>query len=82
MSHKCFISFKKEDSDYKDLLRGLLRHGKQTLVSKVLDTMDEHFIKLRDSDREEVREYYPGRTAKEMFLLYENIEGEKKTLNE
>ena len=58
-------------SDYKDLLIGLLRHGKQALVSKVLDTMDEHFIKLRDSDREEVREYYPGKTAKEMFLVDE-----------
>ena len=58
-------------SDYKDLLRGLLRHEKQALVNKVLDAMDEHFIKLRDSDREEVREYYPGRTAKEMFLIDE-----------
>ena len=58
-------------SDYKDLLKGLLRHGKKALVSKIFDTMDEHFIKLRDSDREEERNYYPGKTAKEMFLLDE-----------
>ena len=31
-------------------------------------TMNEHFIKLRDSDREEEREFYPGKTAEEMFL--------------
>ena len=29
--------------------------------------MNEHFIKLRDSDREEEREYYSGKTSEEMF---------------
>lgn len=29
--------------------------------------MNEHFIKLRDFDREEEREYYPGKTAEKMF---------------
>ena len=58
-------------SDYKDLLNGLLRHGKKTLVSKVFATMNEHFAKLRNSDREEERAYYPGTTAEEMFLADE-----------
>lgn len=26
-------------------------------------------LKLRDSDREEIREFYPGKTAEEMFLI-------------
>ena len=38
------------------------------LIEKILKAMDEHFIKLRDSDREEIRGYYPGKTAEEMFL--------------
>ncbi len=28
----------------------------------------EHFIKLRDSDKEEEREFFPGKTAEEMFF--------------
>ena len=37
-------------------------------IKKVFKTMNEHFTKLRDSDREEIREFYPGKTAEEMFL--------------
>lgn len=55
-------------SEYKDLINGLLRHEKKILVEKVFKTMNEHFIKLRDSDRKEEREFYPGKTAEEMFL--------------
>ena len=54
-------------SEYKDLINGLLRHGKKSLIKKVFKTMNEHFAKLRDSDREEEREFYPGKTAEEMF---------------
>jgi hypothetical protein len=38
------------------------------LLEKVFKSMNEHFIKLRDSDREEERKFYPGKTAEEMFL--------------
>ena len=55
-------------ADYEALIRGLTRHGKNKLIEKILKAMDEHFIKLRDSDREEIRGYYPGKTAEEMFL--------------
>lgn len=55
-------------SEYTELINGLLRHGKELLVKKIFITMNEHFIKLRDSDREEEREFYPGKTAEEMFL--------------
>jgi len=57
--------------DYHDIISGLLRHGKEELVKNVFITMNEHFLKLRDSDREEEREYYPGKTAEEMFLNQE-----------
>ncbi len=46
----------------------MLRHGKKSLVEKVFKTMNEHFIKLRDSDREEERQFYPEKTVEEMFL--------------
>jgi hypothetical protein len=55
-------------SEYTDLIKGLIKHGKKPLVKKVFKTMNEHFIKLRDSDREEERKFYPGMTAEEMFL--------------
>ena len=55
-------------SDYSELINGFLRQGKRSMVDKILKTMNEHFIKLRDSDREEIQKFYPGKTAEEMFL--------------
>ena len=56
-------------SDYQELITGLLKCGKEELVKIVLESMNEHFLKLRDSEREEIREFYPGKTAEEMFLI-------------
>ena len=55
-------------SEYEELIIGLMKHGKEELVKKVFDSMNEHFIKLRDSDREDERKFFPGKTAEEMFL--------------
>ena len=55
-------------ADYQPLIDGLYRQGRFDLIEKVFKSMNEHFIKLRDSDREEEREFYPGKTAEEMFL--------------
>ena len=55
-------------SEYQELIKGLMKHGKEDLVKKVFTSMNEHFIKLRDSDREDERKFYPGKTAEEMFL--------------
>ena len=66
-------------SEYKDLINGLLRHGKKSLIKKVFKTMNEHFAKLRDSDREEEREFYPGKTAEEMFLGDEKYEQKRQS---
>jgi len=54
--------------DYQKLISGMLGQGKKSLVNQILDGMNEHFIKLRDSDREEERNFFPGKTAEEMFL--------------
>lgn len=53
--------------DYEALIGGLAKQGKNDLIEKIFKTMNEHFIKLRDSDREEERAYYPGKTAEELF---------------
>lgn len=55
-------------ADYKSVIDGLLRHGKDDLVKGIFKSMNEHFIKLRDSEIEEFREFYPRKTAEEMFL--------------
>ena len=55
-------------SDYDDLIHGLVRQGKKTLVKTVFNSMNEHFNRLRDSEKEEERRFYPGKSAEEMFL--------------
>ena len=55
-------------SEYEELIKGLMKHGKDKLVKVVLNSMNEHFVKLRDSDKEEERKYFPGKTAEEIFL--------------
>ena len=59
--------------DYQDLINGLIKHGKDDLVQKIMKTMNEHFIKLRDSEQEDERKFYPGKTAEEMFLTNKQI---------
>lgn len=54
--------------EYQDLINGLLFHGKDKLVKKIFETMNEHFIGLRDSKYADEREFYPGKTAEEIFL--------------
>ena len=61
-------------SEYEELIKGLMKHGKEELVKKVFDSMNENFIKLRDSDREDERKFFPGKTAEEMFLGDEDSE--------
>ncbi|MBE5839286.1 hypothetical protein [Butyrivibrio sp.] len=60
--------------DYEPLIEGLLKQGKNDLVEKVFRSMNEHFLRLRDSSREEERAFYPGKTAEEMFLGNSNKE--------
>lgn len=56
------------NGNYKEIIDAFMKHGKDDLVKNIFKSMNEHFIKLRDSKREEIREFYPGKTAEEMFL--------------
>ena len=69
-----YITLKYEDdeeivvySDYMRIICGLLDHKKKALVKKLFSSMNEHFDKLRASNDERIRAYYPGKTAEEMF---------------
>ncbi len=51
------------------------------MVSTIMPfkTMNEHFAKLRNSDREEKRKFYPGKTAEEIFLGDDEDEQKKRS---
>ena len=65
MSHKCFISFKKEDSDYKDLLISLL--AREDVVGWALDRE----IQSNDSDYilQVIRDDYLSYSTVTLFLI-------------
>ena len=55
-------------TDYGNIINDLQLHHKEKIVKKILKEMNNHFEQLRDSESEEIRKYYPGKTAEEMFL--------------
>ena len=55
-------------TDYEKVISDLVKHGKVEIVKAIMKSMNEHFIKLRESGKEDVRAFYPGKTAEEMFL--------------
>lgn len=68
MSHKCFISFKKEDSSYKDKLISLL--AREDVVGKALDRE----IQSYDSDYilQVIRDNYLSCSTVTLFLIGRN----------
>ena len=62
------LAYPKRKPDYEKVISDLVKHGKEEIVDPIMKSMNEHFIKLRDADREEVRAFYPDKTAEEMFL--------------
>lgn len=68
MSHRCFISFKKEDEVYKD--RIIAKLGKERIVGKALDrpinSENLEYVMQR------IREDYMKGTAVTLFLIGEH----------
>ena len=48
-------------------IAALEKFGKKELFDKIMKQMNEHFEALKNSDREEEREYWPGKTAEEYY---------------
>jgi hypothetical protein len=44
-----------------------LRHKRPDLYELMLSEIEKHFENLRDNKREEVRDFWPGKSAKEYF---------------
>ena len=56
--------------NYAKFIKTLRKFGKDDLAQKILDEMNVHFEALKNSDREEERHFYPGKTAEEYFADY------------
>lgn len=52
---------------YDELAYALKHFGKEDLLKKFCEKVDEHFEKLKNSENEDERDYYPGYTAIEYF---------------
>jgi hypothetical protein len=65
MGHKCFISFKKEDADYRQAVIDLL--GKENYIDKSLDRV----IESEDGDyiMQVIREDYLRDSTVTIFLI-------------
>lgn len=77
MSHRCFISFKKEDTKYKDII--LKKLGEERVQGKALDRE----IESEDIDyiMQEIRENYMKGTTVTVFLIA-NHSSENEGLDE
>ena len=53
--------------NYKDFIDALKQFGKNNFVEQIFKSMNEHFEKLKNSEREEERDFWPGKTAEEWF---------------
>lgn len=73
------ITLKYEDeeilvfNDYKIVLNSLIKCGHQDIADKILQQMDEHFLKLKNSKNGEIKTMYDihinGQTAKKYLKL-------------
>lgn len=57
------------EEHYKDFIDALKKFNKEVVLQRLLAAMDEHFEKLKNSEREDEREYWPGMTAAEYFQV-------------
>ena len=52
--------------DVRGVMLGL-RHKRPDLYELMLSEIEKHFENLRDNEREEVRDFWPGKSAKDYF---------------
>lgn len=53
--------------DFVEFVFALKKFGKDDLLKKLYSQVDKHFEGLKNSEREDEREYWPGCTAEEFF---------------
>ena len=57
------------EEHYKTFINALIKFNKKEILQSIFTTMDEHFEKLKNSDREDERAYWPGMKANEYFQV-------------
>lgn len=57
------------EDHYKTFISALTKFNKLEILQNVFTTMDEHFEKLKNSDREDEKAYWPGMKANEYFQV-------------
>lgn len=54
---------------YRTFINALTKFNKLEILQSIFTKMDEHFEKLKNSDREDERAYWPGMKANEYFQM-------------
>lgn len=57
------------EEHYKAFVNALIKFNKLEILQRLFTMMDEHFEKLKNSDRKDERAYWPGMTAAEYFQM-------------
>lgn len=57
------------EEHYRTFIIALIKFNKLEILQCLFTVMDEHFEKLKNSDREDERAYWPGMTAAEYFQV-------------
>lgn len=57
------------EEHYRTFIIALIKFNKLEILQRLFTAMDEHFEKLKNSDREDERAYWPGMTAAEYFQV-------------
>lgn len=57
------------EEHYKTFINALIKFNKLEILQRLFTAMDEHFEKLKNSDREDERAYWPGMKANEYFQV-------------
>jgi hypothetical protein len=57
------------EDHYRTFINALTKFNKLEILQNIFTAMDEHFEKLKNSDREDERAYWPGMKANEYFQM-------------
>ena len=61
-----------DSHNYNDVVKAFKKFGRTDLLEELYKSVNEHFDALKNSEREENREYWPGCTAEEYFKKHED----------
>lgn len=57
-----------EGDSYREFIQTLVKFGKTDMADKLIKEINVHIEQLKNSEDEEIRHFYPGKTAEELYL--------------